>query len=66
MLSLFFDIQSLSKLMKIVDRVRPYLSKYYQMGMYTVHTDSLVVVPQNCSSPWIHHFLKDIRRFPSL
>ena len=46
MLSLLFDIQSLLKLMNIVDRVRPYLSKYHQVGTYTVHTDSLVVVPQ--------------------
>ena len=47
MLSLFFDIQWLSKLMNIADRVRPYLSKYHQVGgMYAVHTDSLVVVPQ--------------------
>ena len=35
------NIQSLSKLMNIADMVRP----YHQMGMYTVHTDSLVVVP---------------------
>ena len=46
MLSLFFDIQWLSKLMNIADRVRPYLSKYHPVGMYAVHTDSLVVVPQ--------------------
>ena len=46
MLSLFFDIQYLSKLMNIADRVRPYLSKYHPLEMYAVHTDSLVVVPQ--------------------
>ena len=32
--------------MNIADRVRPYLSKYHPVGMYAVHTDSLVVVPQ--------------------
>ena len=46
MLPLFFDIQWLSKLMNIADKVRLYLSKYHQVGMYAVHTDSLVVVPQ--------------------
>ena len=46
MLSLFFNIQYLSKLINIDDRVRPYLNKHHQVGMYTVHTDSPVVVPE--------------------
>ena len=32
--------------MNIAERVRPYLSKHHQVGMYTVHTDSLVVDPE--------------------
>ena len=46
MLSLFFNIQKLSKLINIDYRVRPYLNKHHQVGMYTVHTDFPVIVPE--------------------
>ena len=46
MLFFFFNIQYFSKLMDITDRVRPYLSKHRQIGMYTVHIHSLMDVPE--------------------